>query len=224
MKQWVIPTASAKFVAKMEDVLDVYHRPYDIRYPVVCIDETSKALRLDVRAGWPTALGQLAKQDYEYERNGQVNLYLATEPLRGWRKVSVTASRTNADFAAQLRQLVDEDYPDAVKVILICDNLNTHQPHVLYEVYTPAEAKRIADKLEFHYTPEHGSWLDVAEIELSALSRQCLARRIGDADTLAVEVAAWTKARNASQRGVDWQFSTADARIKLKRLYPAIIT
>ncbi len=222
MKSWCIGKPSAQYIAKMEDVLDVYARPYDAKHPVVCLDETSKELHGTPRGTLPMGPGQPQRQDYEYERHGVCNLFLAIEPLRGWRKVRVTDRRTALDFAEQLRVLVDEDYPDADRVVLVVDNLNTHRPACLYERFKPATARRIAAKLEWHYTPEHGSWQNIAECELSVLSSQCLKRRIPDKGSLIREVAAWELRRNASYAGVDWQFTTADARIKLKRLYPVL--
>jgi len=206
----------------MEDVLEVYTRPYDSRRPLVCLDETSKQLLRDTRAGRPPAPGRPSRVDYEYEREGVMNLFLCCEPLAGQRWVEVTARRTRRDWAQQIQQLVDVRYPDAERIVLILDNLNTHTPGALYDVFAPTEAKRLADKLEIHYTPKHGSWLNIAEIELSVLSRQCLDRRVPDAATLAREVAAWQERRNAVTCTVDWRFTTADARIKLKRLYPSL--
>lgn len=206
----------------MEDVLDVYQRPYDPQCPVVCLDECSKELHATPHGELAAEPGKTACQDYEYERHGTRNLFLAVEPLRGWRKVRVTERRTAVDFAEQLRQLVDEDYPNVERIVLVTDNLNTHTLACLYERFTPQEAQRIARKLEWHYTPEHGSWLNVAEIELSVLGRQCLNRRIADAETLEREAAAWAQTRNAAQAVIDWQFTTVDARIKLKHLYPVI--
>ncbi len=218
---WCIPPlASGEFVAPMEDVLDVYERPYDPQYPQVCLDETSKQLIGEVRDPLPMTPGQPRRYDSEYVRNGTVNLFVASEPLAGWRHVEVTDARKRVDFAAFVRNLVDERYKDATKVVLVMDNLNTHSVASLYEAFEPAEAKRIADKLEIHYTPKHGSWLNMAEIELSVLSRQCLDRRIADKATLVSEVAEWESARNAGGLRIDWRFTTADARIKLKRLYP----
>jgi DDE superfamily endonuclease len=206
----------------MEDVLEVYTRPYDPLHPLVCQDETSKQLLRDARAGQPVTPGRPARVDSEYEREGVVNLFLCCEPLAGRRWVDVTARRTRRDWALQIQQLVDVRYPDAERIVLVVDNLNTHTPGALYDVFAPAEAKRLADKLELHYTPKHGSWLNIAEIELSVLSRQCLDRRVPDAATLVREVAAWQERRNAAARPVDWRFTTADARIKLKRLYPSL--
>jgi transposase len=206
----------------MEDVLDVYQRPYDPQRPVVCLDEKSKALHVTPRGVLQTASGQPARQDYEYERKGTANLFLAVEPLRGWRKVRVTARRTKQDVAEQLRQLVEEDYPHVERIVLVTDNLNTHRLSCLYERFAPEQARRIAQKIEWHYTPEHGSWLNMAECELSVLGRQCLSRRIEDQKTLTREVQAWERERNAAQVTINWQFTTADARIKLKHLYPVI--
>ncbi len=206
----------------MEEVLDVYTRPYDPRYPQVCMDEASKQLLRDSRAPLPLKPGQVTRVDYEYEREGVANLFLFCEPLAGRRWVAVTEHRTKADWARQIQELVDVRYPEAERIVLVMDNLNTHTPASLYEVFPPAEAKRLADKLEIHHTPKHGSWLNIAEIELSVLSRQCLDRRVPDFATLAVEVAAWEAQRNAVGGTVDWRFTTADARVKLKRLYPSI--
>jgi len=205
----------------MEDILDLYHEPYDPRYPLVCFDETSKQLISETRAPLPSAPGQVARYDYEYERNGVRNLFLFFEPLRGWRHIEVTERRTKLDWAYCMKQLVDEFYPHAVRIRVVEDNLNTHNPAALYEVFEPKEAKRLLDRLEFHYTPKHGSWLNMAEIEFSVLSRQCLDQRIADATTLQREEAAWEEDRNAHKTKVNWRCTTQDARIKLKRLYPA---
>lgn len=206
----------------MEDVLDVYTRPYDPRRPVICLDETSKQLLRETRPGQLPAPGRPARVDYEYEREGVVNLFLCCEPLAGQRWVDVTAQRTRRDWAQQIQHVVDVRYPDAERIVLVMDNLNVHTPGALYDAFAPAEAKRLADKLEIHHTPKHGSWLNIAEIELSVLSRQCLNRRVPDAATLTDEVHAWQERRNAAVRAVDWRFTTADARIKLKRLYPSL--
>lgn len=222
MKSWCIGKPSAGYVAKMEDVLDVYARPYDAKRPVVCLDETSKELRDTPRGSLPLQPEQPERQDYEYERHGVCNLFMSVEPLRGWRKVCVTDRRTAQDFAEQLRSLVEEDYADADKIVLVTDNLNTHTPACLYERFEPAQARRIASKLEWHYTPEHGSWLNIAECELSVLARQCLDRRLPDKATLEREAAAWETRRNTARVTVDWHFTAADARIKLKRLYPVL--
>ncbi len=204
----------------MEDVLDVYTRPYDPRFPQVCMDETSRQLLADVAPPLPAAPGYPAREDYEYARNGVCNLFLVCEPLRGWRHVTVSDRRTRLDWAYCIQELVDVHYPEAEKIRLVMDNLNTHTPASLYEAFPPAEAKRLADKLEIHYTPKHGSWLNMAEIELSVLAEQCLDRRLPDRPTLEREVAAWEAERNAATRSIDWRFTTADARIKLKHLYP----
>jgi hypothetical protein len=206
----------------MEDILEVYTRPYDPRRPLVCQDETSKQLLRDTRASQPAAPGRPARVDSEYEHEGVMNLFLCCEPLAGQRWVDVTARRTRRDWAWQIQQLVDVRYPDAERIVLVMDQLNVHTPGALYDVFSPAEAKRLADKLEIQYTPKQGSWLNIAEIEFSVLSRQCLDRRVPDAATLVREVAAWQERRNAATRPVDWRFTTADARIKLKRLYPSL--
>jgi hypothetical protein len=206
----------------MEDLLAVYTRPYDPKRPQVCMDETSKQLLRDVRTPLPVQPGQPARVDYEYEREGVVNLFLFCEPLAGRRWVEVTEHRTKEDWAYQIQHLIEVRYAEADGIVLIMDNLNTHTPAALYEVFPPAQAKRLADKLEIHYTPKHASWLNIAEIELSVLSRQCLDRRVPDFATLAAEVAAWQECRNATGGTVDWRFTTDDARIKLKRLYPAV--
>ena len=205
----------------MEDVLDVYTRPYDPRRPQVGLDETSRQLLADVAPPRPAAPGRPARQDYEYARGGVCNLFLVTEPLRGWRHVTVSDRRTRLDYAHVVKELVDVHYPDAEAIVLVQDNLNTHTPAALYDAFPPAEAKRLADKLELHYTPKHGSWLNMAEIELSVLAERCLDRRLGDRATLEREVAAWVATRNAATRTIDWRFTTADARIKLKHLYPS---
>jgi hypothetical protein len=206
----------------MEDVLAVYTRPYDPRRPQVCLDETSRQLLAEVTPPRPVASGQPAREDYEYQRHGVCNVFLVCEPLRGWRHVTVSARRTRIDWAHCVKDLLDVCYPDAEQVVLVQDNLNTHTPASLDAAFEPAEAKRLADRLELHSTPKHGSWLNMAEIELSVLSEQCLDRRLADRATLEREVAAWQAARNGAGRGVDWRFTTEDARIKLKHLYPAI--
>jgi hypothetical protein len=206
----------------MEDVLAVYTRLYDPRRPQVCLDETSRQLLAEVNPPHPVAPGRPSRQDYEYERRGVCNVFLVCEPLRGWRQVTVSDRRTRIDWAHCVKDLLDGCYPDAERVVLVQDNLNTHTPASLYEAFEPAEAKRLADRLELHYTPKHGSWLNMAEIELAVLAEQCLDRRLADRATLEREVAAWQAARNAAGRGVDWRFTTEDARIKLKHLYPAI--
>lgn len=206
----------------MEDVLEVYQRPYDAKRPVVCLDEKSKELHATPRGSLAAHSGPVTYQDYEYRREGVCNLFLVIEPLRGWRRVSVTERRTALDFAEQLRRLVDEDYPDAEKVVLVTDNLNTHDPGCLYQRFDAEEARRIAQKIEWHYTPEHGSWLNIADCELSVLSSQCLNRRIPDRETLEAEVNAWQERRNRAKVTIHWQFTAQDARIKLRRLYPVV--
>ncbi len=208
----------------MEDVLEVYTRPYDPDYPVVCFDESSKQLVAEIIEPLPMEAGQPRRYDYQYERNGVCNLFMMFEPLAPWRHVEVTDQRTAIDYAVQMKSLVDEYYPDAIKITVVHDQLNTHVPASLYKAFAPSEARRILEKLEFHYTPKHGSWLNMAEIEFSVLSRQCLERRIPDRESLQQEVEAWEERRNYQFRTVDWQFTTADARIKLQRLYPSIIS
>jgi DDE superfamily endonuclease len=206
----------------MEDVLEVYTLPYDPAYPQVCMDELCKQLVGETRVPVPPAPGQPARFDYEYERLGVANLFLFFEPLAGRRHLEVTERRTKQDWAYAVRDLVDVHYPDALKIRLVLDNLNTHVGGALYETFSPAEARRILSRLELHYTPKHGSWLNMAESELSILSRQCLDRRIADTAPLAREVAAWAARRNSAQATMDWRFTTADARIKLAHLYPVI--
>lgn len=204
----------------MEDVLEVYKRPFDPLYPLVCLDETSKQHIKEVRSPISMEPEKPERFDTEYERNGVSNLFMMFEPLTGWRHVEITDHRTAIDWAHQVKFLTDVRHKAAKKVVLVGDNLNTHSTASLYKAFSPEEARRIADKLELHYTPKHGSWLDMAEIELSILSRQCLDRRIPDQATLRKEVKAWEDKRNNSKTTVDWRFTTEDARIKLKRLYP----
>lgn len=206
----------------MEDVLDLYKQPYDPKHPQVCMDETSKQLVSEVAQPIPVEPGHPERFDYEYERQGVANLFILFEPLRGWREVKVTEHRTRRDWALLMKELVDVHYPLAETIRLVMDNLNTHTAGALYETFEPAEAKRILDKLEFHYTPKHGSWLNMAEIEFSVLSRQYLDQRIGDKETLIREIGAWQKERNVKWVKMEWRFTTADARIKLIRLYPSI--
>ena len=214
--------ANADYVCAMEDVLEVYTRPYDPDRPVVCLDEASKQLVADVTPPLAMEPGQPSRQDYEYERRGTANLFMTFEPLAGQRHVKVTEHRTNVDLAVVLRELAEVTYADAEKIVLVMDNLSTHKLSVLYQVYPPDEARRLCQRFEIHHTPKHASWLNMAETELSVLSRQCLDRRIDDPDFLKREVAAWEEPRNQTRAKVDWQFTTADARIKLKRLYPKI--
>jgi hypothetical protein len=218
------PEQNGEFVARMEDVLDVYQRKYVAAYPVVCMDEQPKQLVKETRSPLPLEPGQPAKYDYEYERNGTANHFMFTEPLGGWRKVSVRETKTKQDWAQEIKELLDKDYPKAKCVVLVCDNLNTHGLGSLYETFPPEEARRLASRLDIHFTPKHGSWLNVAEIELSVMTKQCLDRRIPDMPTLRRETSAWASKRNKTQNGVDWQFTSKNARIKLKRLYPQIRT
>jgi DDE superfamily endonuclease len=208
----------------MEDVLEVYHRPYDEKRPLACLDEASKQLVGEVVVPIPAEPGQPERFDYEYVRNGTTNLFMVTEPLLGWRHVEVTERRTAVDFAGVVRWLVEDLHADAEVVVLVLDNLNTHKLASLYEAFPPEQARRIAERLEIHYTPKHGSWLNMAEIELSVLAGQCLDRRIASAAELRGEVEPWEEERNDRQVGIDWRFTTADARIKLRRLYPAVQT
>jgi len=216
------PEHNAAFVCAMEDVLEVYHRPYDATRPVVCLDEASKQLVKETRTPRPLAPGHPRTIDYEYERNGTANLFMVFEPLAGRRHVTVTDRRTALDYARVVQELVDVHYPAATTIVLVHDNLNTHVPASLYAAFPPAEARRLLTKLEIHYTPKHGSWLNMAETELSIVSRQCLRRRIPQASTLVTEVAAWEAARNGTKSQVHWHFTTANARIKLQPLYPVI--
>lgn len=216
------PTASGEFVAAMEDVLDVYHRPYDGNRPLVCLDEASKQLVGEVVEPLPPEPGRPERFDYEYVRNGTANLFLVSEPLSGWRAVRVTDRRTATDFAEVVRWLAEEVHPEAERIVLVMDNLNTHKVASLYEAFPPEQARRIAERLEIHHTPKHGSWRNMAEIELSVLSRQCLDRRIETIDLLRREIETWETARNARQVEVKWRFTMTDARIKLRHLYPAI--
>lgn len=206
----------------MEDVLDVYKRPYDPRRPLVCMDELCKQLVKETRTPVAPDTGRIEKYDSEYERNGVSNIFLYVEPLRGTFMTTVTDRRTKTDWAHTIKELVDLRYPDAERIVLVLDNLNTHVGSSLYETFVPPEAKRLLDKLELHYTPKHGSWLNIAEIGLSILSRQCLNRRIADQTLLAEEVAAWTDRTSNSQKKINWRFTTDKARIKLHRLYPSI--
>jgi DDE superfamily endonuclease len=216
----IAPDASAAFVANMEDVLEVYQRPRDPERPVVCLDETSKQMIVETREPIAAKPGRKARHDYEYARNGVANLFMMFAPLEGWRHVKVTDRHTAIDYAHALKDLSDTHFPDAAKIVLVQDNLSTHKPASLYEAFPAPEARRLAERFEWHYTPKHGSWLDMAESELGVLSTQCLDRRIPDKQTLTSEVAAWQEHRNTHHAKADWQFTTTDARIKLKRLYP----
>jgi hypothetical protein len=206
----------------MEDVLEVYHLPYDSDYPMVCMDESCKQLIGEVRDPIPCKPGKPVRVDDEYIRNGVTEIFMEVEPLAGKRHVEITEHRTRKDWASQIKQMLDERYPDAIKVRLVMDNLNTHNIASLYETFEPEEARRLAERLEIHYTPKHGSWLNMAEIELSVLKGQCLDRRIAEMATMQAEVAAWENNRNNSIKKIDWQFTTSDARVKLKRLYPKL--
>ena len=221
---WCIPPQQdAAFVAHMEQVLEVYKRPYDAKHPVVCMDEQAKQLIAETRKPVPAAPGHPARVDYEYVREGVCNVWMFVEPLGGWRDVPVTDTRTAVDWAHQVRRMVDQPrFAQAERISLVSDNLNTHTLAALYQAFEPAEALRIANRLELVHTPKHGSWLNVAESELSVLTRQCLGRRIAEQDTVATEATAWSSQRNEEQVGVDWHFTTEDARIRLKRLYPKI--
>jgi hypothetical protein len=223
VKTWCLPPeADADFVWHMEDVLQVYQLPYDPAYPVVCLDEASKQLIGEVTIPMPAASGRPARIDYEYERKGTCNLFMMCEPLGGWRHVKVTERRTRLDWAECIKELVDVNYPEATKIRLVMDNLNTHSGASLYEAFPPGEARRLLDRLEVHQTPKHGSWLDMAETEISILSRQCLDRRIDDADEIRREVGAWEVERNEKGCKIHWTFTLAAARLKLKKIYPSI--
>jgi hypothetical protein len=211
----------ADFVWRMEDVLDLYAEPYNACRPVVCFDEQPYQLVEEVRTPLPRAPGRPERVDYEYRRRGTANLFLLLEPLAGWRHSEVTERRTSAEFAQQMRALVDVHYPEAERIAVVLDNLSTHSPAALYQAFPPAEARRLLQRLEFHDTPKHGSWLNMAELEFSALNRQCLGRRIADRETLRREITAWQEARNVARVTVQWRFTTTAARTKLHRLYPA---
>lgn len=217
------PLANSDFVAHMESVLDVYKMPYDKRYPVVCMDESPKQLIKQTRIPIARKPGQDAKEDYEYSRQGVANIFMANEPLKGKRYIRIKKSKTKKDWANFVKYIADQLYPNAEKILLIMDNLNTHKPSALYETFSPEEAKRIWDRFEFIYTPKHGSWLNMAEIELNVLTSQCLNRRIDNMVTIRKETRAWEKDKNKKKTKINWQFKTDDARIKLKRLYPTIL-
>ncbi len=220
-KEWCIPKVGAEFVWRMEDVLDLYAEPLDPKRPVVCFDERPCQLIGDILAPVAMKPGRTRRQDYEYKRNGMANLFVMVQPLAGWRQVDVTDRRSSLDFAREMKALVDEHFPAAQVIRVVLDNLSSHTPAALYQAFPPDEARRLTRKLEFHYTPKHGSWLNMAEIEISVLARQCLRRRIADKDTLKQEVAPWQTERNRQQVTIQWRFSTADARTKLNRLYPS---
>ena len=221
---WCIPPhADAHFVAAMEDVLEVYERPYDAQRPVVCLDEAAKQILGEVRAPWPLQPGHVERFDNEYERHGSCALFMMCEPLVAWRAVQVRAQRTALDYAAVLRYLCDEQYPTVEKLVLVQDNLNTHGVWSLYQAFEPHEAHRLAQRIEWHYTPKHGSWLNMAEIELSVLARQCLKERMETPQHIEAQVRAWQQRRNAAKVRVEWRFGVQDARCKLKRLYPKLL-
>ncbi len=220
---WCIPPeCDAEFVCAMENVLDVYHRPYDAKRPVVCFDEKSKQLVGEVCKPIAAQPGEVERCDYEYVRNGTANLFMMVEPLGGWRQVNVTSRRTKVDFALQVKELVDVHYPDAERITLVMDNLNTHRMSCLYEAFVPTEARRVIEKIEVVHTPKHGSWLNMAECELSVLEKQALGERVPDEAILREGIEIWNVDRNNRSKGIDWQFQACDARIKLRRLYPQI--
>jgi transposase len=222
---WCIPpTASAAFVCAMEDILEIYKRPYNPEEPLVCMDEMAKQLVNEIRLPIAGKAGRIARFDYEYERNGVCNLFMFYEPFGAKRYTAITERRTKVDWAYQIKELLDLHYPDVKKVVLVMDNLNTHSGASLYEAFSPHEARRLLERLEIHYTPKHGSWLNVAEIELRVLMSQCLNRRIPDKKTLEHETRQWENQRNFIKAKVNWQFTVDDARIKLKRLYPTLLT
>ncbi len=222
-KYWKIPPdQNASFVSAMEDVLEVYARPYNRKFPVICMDESSAQLIGEVHQPIPAAPGHPVLTDDEYVRNGVASIFIEVEPLGGRRKVKITERRTRVDWAHFIKEMLDVRYSDCEKVVLVMDNLNTHNTASLYAAFPPEEARRLAERLEIHFTPKHGSWLNIAEIELSVLKRQCLAGRIASIETMRAKVLAWNNARNNRQTKVDWQFMTKDARIKLKRLYPKL--
>ena len=216
------PTQNEEFVAHMEDILELYHRPFDPECPLICMDEQPIQLIGETRIPIPATINHPEIIDYEYKRNGTANIFMFTEPLNSWRNATIRITKTKNDWALEIKELLDVYYPNVNKVILICDNYSTHTIGAFYATFSPEEASRLLKRLEIHYTPKHGSWLNIAECELSALTRQCLDRRMGDLETLEKEVNFWKVKRNDLQKGVDWQFTTDDARIKLKRLYPQI--
>lgn len=222
MEEWCIPKAGAEFVAAMEDVLEVYQRPYTPEYPVVCLDESNRQLIEETRPALPIKPGEHKKVDYEYRRNGVADFFMMFEPLAGLRHVEVRTSRKRMDFAYCIKKLVDVHYPDCKKIVLVMDNLNTHSIASLYETFPADEALRLAKKLEIHYTPKHGSWLNMAEIEIGIMNRQCLKGYLSDIEITTTKANAWCTDRNDKGLSVNWQFTTADARIKLKSLYPVI--
>lgn len=224
IEYWVIPPeADAEFVAGMEDVLEVYERPYDPNYPVLCMDEQPVQLLKETRTPIPATAKHAKRVDYEYERAGTANIFMFTEPLAGWREVSVRQTKTKIDWAREMARLLEGRYARCEKVILVCDNLNTHTKGAFYEAFPPERARQFVRRIEFHHTPKHGSWLNIAENELSSLTRQCVSgRRFPDVPTLQAETTAWSTDVNKTQRGVDWQMKIDDARCKLKSVYPTI--
>lgn len=221
---WCIPPReNARFVAQMEDVLEVYERPYDQQRPVICLDEAAKQILGEAREPLPLESGQVLRYDNEYERRGTCALFMLFEPLASWREVLVRGRRTQLDYAQVIRYLCDEKYPTVEKITLVQDNLNTHGPHSLYQAFEPHEAQRLAQRIEWHYTPKHGSWLNMAEIELSVLARQCLQERMASHENIQQQVNAWQEQRNAQKVEVEWRFGVKNARCKLKRLYPKIL-
>jgi len=224
IQYWVIPPkANAEFAANMEDVLDTYAKPYNADFPVLCMDEQPVQLTKETRESIAATVHHAQRVDYEYQRAGTASIFMFCEPLAGWRDVSVRQRRTKIDWAQEMAQLLRTRYKDAKKVILVCDNLNTHTPGAFYEAFPPAEARELVEKIEFHFTPKHGSWLNISENELSSMTRQCLKnRRIGDIETLRAETKAWAEYSNSKKRGVSWQFKTENARTKLTSLYPNI--
>ena len=222
IQYWVIPPDSdCEYVAAMEMILETYAQPYDASCPVICMDEQPMQFQKEVRVPIPATSNHAKRVDYEYERGGTASIFMFTEPLTGWRKATARLRRTKVDWAEEVKHLLTHDYTEAERVILVSDNLNTHTPGAFYEAFSPDEARGLLRRLEFRYTPKHGSWLNIAENELSALTRQCIGvRRIADLETLYQEIQSWASARNAKQRGVDWQFKINDARVKLRSLYP----
>jgi len=224
IQYWVIaPDADAEFAANMEEVLDTYAEPYDANYPVLCMDEQPVQLLKETRVPIPASMNHARRVDYEYERAGTASIFMFCEPLNGWRSVNARKQRTKVDWALEMRSLIETRYADAEKIILVCDNLNTHTKGAFYAAFPAEEARRLVRRFEFRYTPKHGSWLNIAENELSSMTRQCLTgRRMPDIKTLRHEISAWAESTNSNQRDVDWQFKTDDARTKLKSIYPTI--
>ena len=226
IQYWVIPPDSdCEYVAAMEMILETYAQPYDASYPVICMDEQPMQFQAEVRVPIPATSNHAERVDYEYERRGTASIFMFTEPLTGWRQATARLRRTKVDWAEEVKHLLTHEYAEAERVILVCDNLNTHTPGAFYEAFPPDEARGLLRRLEFRYTPKHGSWLNIAENELSALTRQCIGvRRIADLEILCQEIQSWANARNEKQRGVDWQFKIDDARVKLRSLYPKYLS